>query len=398
MLSGGASEADGGLDRVSSDAGESTDAGVGANEAGDAADAGVAARCMSAASELDGGCGDPQTDPHNCGACGHDCGGGACEGGVCGPTPQSAIATGQYLPTAIAVDDTSVYWINAGVPGGPGGKVPPIFTGAQVLKCAIAGCRNSPTVLADIAEPGSGYGLPSALALDSASVYWVAGGSVLACSKTGCSCSPTVIAAQVDARAVAVSSDTVYFTSSSGSVGSCPVAGCTGGPSSIATGQVGPAGITLDPATLYWADNSAVMACALGGCLSSPAILWQGKAGSSQANTTGIAVDGDNLYWTNAQPLQLGDVMQCPKSNCEGGLVTLGSARTEPRGIAVDGADVYWFEATGVMKCTIGGCNDSPTIVAAATGQALAVDAARVYYADFGSNARTDGRIMVVSK
>src|SRR3954462_13735162 len=45
-------------------------------------------------------------DPKNCGACGHDCFGGACVGGRCGP---SVIARGFNGPLGVGVTGTKVY-------------------------------------------------------------------------------------------------------------------------------------------------------------------------------------------------------------------------------------------------------------------------------------------------
>jgi hypothetical protein len=83
-----------------------TDAGVGgrsnaggATTSGGAAGDGGAAACDPAA--------DHSSDPLNCGACGHDCLGGACEAGACQPV---AIWTGGVAPV-IFIDDLYVYWI-----------------------------------------------------------------------------------------------------------------------------------------------------------------------------------------------------------------------------------------------------------------------------------------------
>ena len=57
------------------------------------------------------------TDPLNCGACGHDCLGGACEAGVCGPV---AIVSGEPAPAYIATDGTKVYWTDVGTGGTSG--------------------------------------------------------------------------------------------------------------------------------------------------------------------------------------------------------------------------------------------------------------------------------------
>jgi hypothetical protein len=53
---------------------------------------------------------DHSSDPKNCGACGHDCLGGACTGGACQPV---AIGAGtDESPALLFVDDTYVYWTN----------------------------------------------------------------------------------------------------------------------------------------------------------------------------------------------------------------------------------------------------------------------------------------------
>ncbi len=52
-------------------------------------------------------CGDIGTDSHNCGACGHDCAGGACSAGICQPV---VLAAGLTRPGSMAIDDANVYW------------------------------------------------------------------------------------------------------------------------------------------------------------------------------------------------------------------------------------------------------------------------------------------------
>src|SRR3990172_7146202 len=50
---------------------------------------------------------DLTSDPKNCGACAHDCGGGACKSSVCQPVKLVALTTIGY---GIAVDDATVFW------------------------------------------------------------------------------------------------------------------------------------------------------------------------------------------------------------------------------------------------------------------------------------------------
>ena len=61
---------------------------------------------------LDGaptGCCFGPSDPANCGACGHDCLGGACVAGVCQPV---LLADAEFFPSTLALDDARIYWAN----------------------------------------------------------------------------------------------------------------------------------------------------------------------------------------------------------------------------------------------------------------------------------------------
>lgn len=51
---------------------------------------------------------DLNTDPANCGSCGHNCEGGACTRGVCQPF---ALVSGRSAPRGVIVDATNVYWM-----------------------------------------------------------------------------------------------------------------------------------------------------------------------------------------------------------------------------------------------------------------------------------------------
>ena len=328
----------------------------------------------------DGGCGcvDLSTDPHNCGQCGHDCSGGACQAGACIPLPAGVLATGQHEPIAIAVDSSNVYWLNLGYLVGPGGKLGFYYEGGQVMKCAIGGCGNSPTVLGSGWTQAALYPTPSGLTLDARSVYWLGGGNVLSCAISGCTGQPITRVNGAEASGMTVTSSGFYTTEYGiGEIAFCPLSGCAGGPANFATTVSGPEGITHDATEVYWVDVNGVLGgCPLGGCVDAAATaLITPTAAGSRA----LAVDDTNLYWTNGNPAGVGSVEQCNKTDCATTAMTLASGRTGPMGIAVDASNVYWVEGDSVYKCAIGGCGNSPTRVAAATGQAIAIDATHLY-------------------
>jgi len=63
------------------------------------------------ASPSENGCVASEDDPRNCGACGHDCRGGACRGGVC---QTLVLAANQAHPASFDVAKGVVYWLNTG--------------------------------------------------------------------------------------------------------------------------------------------------------------------------------------------------------------------------------------------------------------------------------------------
>jgi hypothetical protein len=69
------------------------------------------------------------------------------------------LATGQTLPEGIAVDGSSVYWVNSGTRDQPDGSI---------MKAPLAG--GEPSVLA------SGQSGPYQIAVDGANVYWTCRG------------------------------------------------------------------------------------------------------------------------------------------------------------------------------------------------------------------------------
>jgi hypothetical protein len=387
------------LDGSTVDGGEGDDDG-GLVAAEDASSAATDAGCASAAPLT-------QSDPHNCGSIGNDCVGGACEDGGCAPLPAGVLATGQLSPVAMAADDTNVYWLNWGVTqqlSTPGGGLPvEENVGAQVLECAVTGCDNRPTVLASIDGAGGIPHAPSALAIDANNVYWTTSTSVQSCGIAGCGCAPKTIASGLSQPpALTVAGGRVYWSvwangsPFTGQIESCPSGGCASAPALLAGALGGPLGLAVDTTDVYWVNTYAsgsLMECALGGCDAGPTTLWSADGGATQS--TAVVVDATNLYWTNGGQ---GTVMQCAKANCASTVIALASGQANPSGIAIDPGFVYW-RTSNVYRCAIGGCGNSPDLVATApfTGfqwdAPLAANSTHVFWVQNGATA-TDARIM----
>ncbi|HEY6464085.1 MAG TPA: hypothetical protein VIY73_28145, partial [Polyangiaceae bacterium] len=89
---------------------------------------------------------DLANDMHACGACGHDCFGGGCDGGRCQPI---ALAAGGGVPNDLAVDDAYAYWT----------------AGTAVWQAALHGNPEAGPLVADTANP-------TYVAVDDGYVVW----------------------------------------------------------------------------------------------------------------------------------------------------------------------------------------------------------------------------------
>ncbi|MFO0673521.1 MAG: hypothetical protein U0235_28545 [Polyangiaceae bacterium] len=158
------------------------------------------------------------------------------------------LATGQLVPNDIAVDGTTVYWVNVGQSAATGSVVKMAKSGpgmGSVL--TLAGARD----------------YPGTIAVDATQVYWTEGsgptiGGVFAVSRGGGSV--TTLAQSASAKSVAVDATYVYWVTVHGQI---PGAGTvmrvsrTGGAATtLVTGETSPVGLALDNARAYWVGGN----------------------------------------------------------------------------------------------------------------------------------------------
>jgi sugar lactone lactonase YvrE len=331
----------------------------------------------------EGSCIDTQTDPLNCGACAHNCYGGACLAGVCQP---ASIASAQLAPFAIAVDSTNVYWTNH-------------IANGSVVKMALAG--------GEITTLANGLQYPSHITVDAHNVYWtstdwatygstadtgpptggilmmpIAGGGVPITLATGLYAPDSIVTN--GAKVVWDDWGNFRVGANAGSVSEAPTSGA-GPVTTLASGQFDPTGLALSGTNLYWCNqNDYTPKDGVVFALPQPLVAGTENTlaavpASGTSTPVYLAIDTVNVYWTD---FDNGLVMAEPLG---GGTQTTLATGVAPYGIAADGANVYWSDwGNGtVMKVTL----DGGVITTLATAQdnplTIAVDNTRVYWASY---------------
>lgn len=307
----------------------------------------------------DGGtpCTDIDANPLHCGACGHDCRGGACESGKCQPV---TIASDLPGPTAIAVDGTHVYWINIktgdvhSVPIDGGAKTrlfdgPADFMGnsialhggkvyfgigeldAGVVRCAAPSCDGGAAFeVANLDVPVSVFVTPTG------TLYFaqtVPNAGIDRC-QLPCTLGTQGVIPNTQSfpdHVTVAPDDTVFYTSASPFPGRILYKTPSGAPTPLASGAV----VAIAPApgeVFYIEDGVGPWAAPLDG--GPPrrlrTITMQGRH---------LALAGNDVLLTDSSR---DVVLACARTGCDDAGVVLASKQPTPRGIAVDQTFIYW--------------------------------------------------------
>jgi hypothetical protein len=299
-------------------------------------------------------------DPKNCGACGHDCEGGACTDGVCQPF---ALVGGEGTCNQIRLTATDVFWtaLGKGVDGCPktgcggiGASFLPLSTdgfgigGSSVyaensgtgdlFSCTIAGCAGQPTLL------GSGLGDVHSIATDATAIYLANGGSVLACPLAGCPSGATPLASsQSNADNLVVAAGFLYWSEafSPGRIWRYPIGPASQPAQKLLDNVSGPTNLVVDDTKIFFNQSSdgagtvyyiPIAGAAAATTLTTVSTFIRALAGD--ATSVFVGLDGS--------------ILQIDKAT--GAKKTLATGSFFTRGIAVDDKAVYITTRSGITK------------------------------------------------
>jgi hypothetical protein len=207
-------------------------------------------------------------------------------------------ATAQNFPRSLGIDDTALYWINAGAFLNGDGEVRRTWLdGGTPGGLAIVGALDSPVAIAVYGD----------------AIFWTNDGI----------------------------SDTTGYVMRADITGAGAV--------QIASGQSHPRGIAVSSSHVYWANtgDGAIMRAKHDG---SDLV----RLLSNRATPSDIALDGTHLYWVEAgTPVNFtdGSVHRAMLDGSE--VEPIATGQLDPRRIALDADHVYWLNrgTQGISKC-----------------------------------------------
>lgn len=334
---------------------------------------------------------DLENDPAHCGRCGHDCLGGTCTAGKCGPV---TLASGLVNPNTIALDAMNVYTTTYG--------------DGRVLRVAKDGSSTTP--LASGMEKSSGVAVAGNV------LFWTnadftfndagAWGGVFKCTLPACSDRTLVRAYDIPNNLSEVNGNIFVSVRNDAEIRRVNANG-TGDILIATTNQ--PFGLACDPNHCYYtsAQPNLYRALADGG-------RGETAVGALDSSFIGyVTVDADRYYWTYTQEnTNKGKVFSGLKSDVAGSKIEYGDNKTGSVGVAVDAANVYWTNSgtfTGatsnadgeLLTCPKAGCPASGALLLAdklPNPWGVAVDDVAVYWVEYTNANQQTGTVRKVAK
>ncbi len=331
---------------------------------------------------------DLATSLQHCGACFHDCSGGACAGGLC---TLSGGATALYGALGLGAFGGDLFVASGG-------------DAAGIHSCKKTGCLSlGPTrVNADVDAAGT---VPSSVVGYGGYVYWTeryqTGGGAYRTPLDG---GPTVRVSKGDSfsssAGIAVSDAGIAWANDDFDqrVAFCPLGLCAGAAALLpnAVGNLSKGfsrAITFAPDnSIVWTENGHLVRCAAPACptphtivnstalgalaISGTTVFWAASlldsilscpltgcvggipttvvANQTEGTLSSLAIAGTTLVWTlegsraDAGPTIDGVVRRCDLTNCAGTVRDVATAQAAPVDVLVDETSIYWVNEGGV--------------------------------------------------
>lgn len=402
-------------DTPSNDAGGTTgDGQAGGDGSGGDVDGAIDApsSCTSTQVDCKGACVETstfQTNATSCGACGHDCLGGACAAGRCQPLQLVAGTTDASTREPVVrmlVDGSLVYYTAArdafGVGSDPsglysvpitGGATPSLIQSGNLFSLAVTTTGHKYLVVSD-PQNDELYRYDPAGSGGDRSTYCAAGGNEKLCVFVG---------GVPVANAMAIEGTTVFWGFGTAAHPGDNVVVKTPLPNGQMTPAFGTAptppfapetiAVALDPDDamkrfFYTADlgGSRVLAYStLGGPTAVASVL---ATSTTATGVSSIAVKGGNVYFTSSTGVYSTPV--CPAAGCPASAVvpTHIFPIANASAIVADASSIYFAAGTTVSSCPLVGCVTPKTLFEGTAGNvtALAQDATALYMGDDRGN------------
>jgi hypothetical protein len=336
------------------------------------------------APEEEVGCGDTQTDPDNCGRCGHGCAGGVCVDGMCKPYKLATVWDGSW---GMAVGETDVC--------------------VAIQLNNLMTCVNKTSGVLQWTGDNLAVTQPSWVAMDETNVYWSnrvsTSGSIGVCKIAGCTTPAKLIEPANRPNGIAVDATHVYWAETNGKT--LKRAGKDGTGIEVIVSEslnFSPFLLALHGGYVYFSERAAGRVARVPRAGGAVQVL-----GSSPAPSK-VAVTQDWVFWTDSG--SIGTIHRVPNADPpDGGSAStlFASAQTGAFGIVADEQYVYWIAsaesgaAEGALRaCAITGCQGSP--IGLDEGLAYPIDVVMddtaLYYSIFGIDTAIDGEIRKVAK